>query len=240
MRCAIRRVVAAVGASLCIASTVGAAPEPAPVKQIAQPKIVAPAPADTVADPAAEGPRIRLRIDGNLVGRTFVLDATGRPQPVRARVSLLHGGQVVATTQADEWGRFQIVGIQPGVYSVLAAANDYVAAMSVHILPFDENAAGNALVLNVSLLPASELEMFKGLVGPVAPAATGVSTPAAAASAGGAAAGGGMGGLLGAAGAGLGAAGVAGAGGESGVGGGGGVASQFLPTPSASGNSPGR
>jgi hypothetical protein len=187
-----------------------------------------------LANSSEDGMHVHLRVDGNFAGRVFVLDEVGKPRPVRARIAMLRGGQVVASTQADEWGRYQIVGVEPGVYSILAAANDYVAAATVHVLAFEPNGINNPAMLSISLLPATEIQMLRAMMGPVAPAATAVPAAAPAAGAagaagGGAAVGGGMGGMLGAAGAGLGAAGIAG-GGEGGSGGGGGPASQFVPT----------
>jgi hypothetical protein len=180
-----------------------------------------------IANTSEDGLHVHLMVDGNIAGRVVLYDETGGPTPTRARISVLRNGQIVASTRADEWGRFQIIGLQPGVYSVLAAAGDRVAAAAIRVIPFEPNGVNNPTVLNISLIPASELDMLKSMLGPVAPAAAAAPavTPAAAAGGGGGA---GLGGLLGAAGAGLGAAGLGG-GGEGGAGGGNGPASLFLP-----------
>lgn len=238
------RLMAAVWMGIWVGSALGEAPKSVPAKQVSQPAVAATTAlaSHVLANSSEDGLHVHLMVDGNFAGRAFVLDGLGKPRPVRARIALVRGGQVVASTQADEWGRYQIVGVQPGVYSVLAAANDYVAAATVHVLAFEPNGANNPAMLSISLLPSSEIQMLKAMMGPVAPAAAAVpaATPAAGAATGGAAAvGGGMGGMLGAAGAGLGAAGLAGGGGEGGAGGNGGAASQFVPTVSTSANTGG-
>lgn len=239
MRCVLR-LLAGLSTFLILASAVAEDSKSGSAKP-SVPTSPAPAAVGTahiVANGAEDGLHVHLAVDGNMAGRVFTYDDSGVAQSTRARIALLRGGQVIATTRADEWGRFQIIGIQPGVYSILAAADDRLAVAAIRVIPFEQNGINNPSVLHIGLAPANELDMLKGMLGPVPPAAAAAPAPTPAA-AGGGGGGGGLGGLLGAAGMGLGAAGLGG-GGEGGAGGGNGPSSLFLPagaTPT-SGQSP--
>jgi hypothetical protein len=178
--------------------------------------------------------QVHLDAHGNLSGQIEGLngEATGLASPVN--VSFVQNGKVVATATSDGFGRFQMTGLQPGTYSVLAYGPDGVSAFSAQVLPVSSQviptaegaAADSSTTLDVDVVPtadattlaqtgedpnASSVTAAAGTI----PSDTGVPPPA----------GGGGGGDAGALGAALGAAaagaGIA-AGGATGAGGGGG------------------
>ena len=65
--------------------------------------------------------RVQLGADGNVPGMVSVLDGAAR-QPIRATVSVFQGGLMLTTTHSNDRGRFQLPGLRPGVYSVIADA----------------------------------------------------------------------------------------------------------------------
>ena len=152
---------------------------------------------------------IYLRVDGNLAGRVSILDASGNRVPARAHVSFLQSAQTVRAADSDEQGRFQVAGLEPGVFSVIASGPDGFAAASVQVLPYAQDAPKEQLTLNLTLVPASEADSLSALLADsegIAP----LSTQGAGGCCGGGGGGGGFGGvggwgLLGAA---LGAAGL--------------------------------
>jgi hypothetical protein len=85
---------------------------------------------------------MRLRSDGNLPGQLRAFDAAGNLTPVRARLFFIQNDQVVGRAASDELGRFQVVGVPPGAYSVVVASSEAFGAFSLRIL---EN--GNAQTL---------------------------------------------------------------------------------------------
>ncbi|GAG01298.1 unnamed protein product, partial [marine sediment metagenome] len=121
---------------------VAAKPQPASAPEAAKPGPATVLAAKQAA-PAADSQRVHsvyLRVDGILFGRVSVIDATGAFRPVKARISFVQAGEEVAAAQSDEWGHFRAVGLQPGVYSVIATGSDAFGAFSVRILPYDKAA----------------------------------------------------------------------------------------------------
>src|SRR5262249_32513488 len=87
----------------------------------------------------ADGPwhanhEMRLRSDGNLPGQLRAFDAAGNLTPVRARLFFIQNDQVVGRAASDEMGRFQIVGIPPGAYSIVIASSEAFGALSLRVL----------------------------------------------------------------------------------------------------------
>lgn len=80
---------------------------------------------------------VRLHADGRLIGRMRRLHLeTGQPVPVSPlSVFLIHDGVATARTTADENGRFEVTGLEPGVYSVVAVGPDGFAAFDILALP---------------------------------------------------------------------------------------------------------
>jgi hypothetical protein len=176
-----------------------------------------------------------LRVDGNLAGRVGVFDTAGIRRPTQARIVFIRNRHTVASTRSDEWGRFQVVGLQAGIYSVIEVGTGGVAIFAERVLPFDENAPKGQLLLDTNLVPTADSDLLSSLlVGEVPPAngtpAAGGNAPAGntpagnnAASANDAGGGGGGGGDNG----GLGALGVAAAAAMAGLGGGGAAGAGF-------------
>ena len=127
----------------------------------------------TTPAPRALGKRphaVRLRVDGNLAGRVSVINGSGALQPLRAAISFVQDGQQIGLARSDERGRFQAVGLRPGVFSVLAEGAGQIAAFSVEIAPFDESGPEDRLLLDMTLMPASDLmRVMAGLRAVVAP-----------------------------------------------------------------------
>jgi hypothetical protein len=73
--------------------------------------------------------------DGNIPGNLRVFDESGALVPARVKLFFLRDGQVVTQTMPNEQGDFQISGLQPGTYSVVAAGQSGFAAMGVRVLP---------------------------------------------------------------------------------------------------------
>lgn len=80
---------------------------------------------------------VRLRPDGRLVGRMRRLHLkTGQPVSVSPlSVFLIHDGVVTVKTTADENGDFELNGLEPGAYSVVAIGPDGFAAFDIMALP---------------------------------------------------------------------------------------------------------
>ncbi len=128
---------------------------------------------------------VSLRVDGNLAGRVCTMDATGQRTPARARVALVRNGQIVGSTRSDETGHFQVPGIRPGVYSVIAVGNDGFGAFAVHVLPFDRGAvldntrpfdggsAADPSLLDITMVPFSDYQLAMALAAEEMPGAFG-------------------------------------------------------------------
>lgn len=74
--------------------------------------------------------------NGRMVGRVRQLDpVTGRPIDMRNTVvRLIQDGQVVAETQVDNYGVFEISDLSPGYYGVIAGGADGLGALGVELV----------------------------------------------------------------------------------------------------------
>lgn len=95
------------------------------------------------AELPADGPwyanhELPVRADGNLPGELRVFDESGNLVPARVRLFFLQDGETIVQTRPDEQGNFQVVGLTPGVYSVVAAGPEGFGAFSVRVLPATE------------------------------------------------------------------------------------------------------
>jgi hypothetical protein len=158
---------------------------------------------------------IRLQADGNLAGQ---VNGAGGPNGAfqGAQISIVKNGQIVASTRTDESGHFQLVGVQPGTYSLIANGPTGAAAFEIQVLPVTGGVNGAAGVadagtlLDVDLIPMSDFNLLMQAMGATPAGTPGIptaGTPAPAPAGGG---GGGAGGLGAALGAGAAAAGLAG------------------------------
>ena len=129
--------------------------------------------------------RYHLQLDNNLAVHAAQLDVKGVAVPVRAKVTIAQDGQIIASVRTDEWGRAQVVGLRPAVFSVLAVSEDGFAAFRAHVAPFDSPEEARkrpptpkrgsmwqtplqthrqSTAVEVSLVPASEYQLMKSLV----------------------------------------------------------------------------
>jgi hypothetical protein len=122
--------------------------------QLAQPANAMSPRAEKLPTPAPAAFRgVHLQIDGNLAGRVMIAGST---RPAHAQVSFVRGGRLVGTVGSDEFGRFQITGLTPGVYSVGARGPAGITIFAVPILPFEPNSPGAESILNVKLISQSD------------------------------------------------------------------------------------
>lgn len=141
---------------------------------------VAPSAANTVVRLASSAQeksprRVHLAVDGNLPGRvvraealvkkslageakvTLASNKAGKPMtpgknvPVRAKIWFFQNGQVVNEVKSDPSGRFQVVGLTPGKYSVVAMGEGAAGAVSVELLPYQPDLAKESTVLTIAL-----------------------------------------------------------------------------------------
>ena len=119
--------------------------------------------------PAPNAAVVHLQVDGNLKGKLSILDSAGKPSPAQAKITFLQNGQVVATAQADAGGVFQVPGLKPGVYSVIASGPDGFAATTVQVLPFAGDAPAAELTLNMTLVPLNEADALSDLLAQTPP-----------------------------------------------------------------------
>ncbi len=82
---------------------------------------------------------ISLLSDGRLIGRVHQIDnKTGRPVEVfDTRIIVIQGGQIVAETQTDSLGVFEISGLSGGNYGIIAVGSDGLAALGIEIVDAD-------------------------------------------------------------------------------------------------------
>ncbi len=77
-----------------------------------------------------------LRIDGNLIGRVMNVN-NGEILPEVTQVSFAQNGQYVASVRSDEWGYFQVVGLRPGIYSVMTVSARGFSVLALRVMPFE-------------------------------------------------------------------------------------------------------
>lgn len=92
-----------------------------------------------VRDLPVDGPwyanhELPVRSDGNLPGQLRVFDSAGNLVPAHIRLYFVQNGRVVTQTMPDRDGNFQIVGLRPGVYSVVAVGDGGFGAFAVRIV----------------------------------------------------------------------------------------------------------
>jgi hypothetical protein len=109
---------------------------------------------------------VHLQIDGNLAGRVTIAGST---LPAHAQVSFVRGGRLIASAGSDEFGRFQITGLTPGVYSIGAKGPGGITIFAVPILPFEPNLPGAESILSVKLISESDYGLLPVPAKPVVP-----------------------------------------------------------------------
>lgn len=90
--------------------------------------------------------RVHLAVDGHVPGSVKVLGKSGVLAPVRATVSVFQNGLLLTTTHSNERGHFQLPGLRPGTYSVIADAGRHMGVFAVEVLPCRKEKAAIAPV----------------------------------------------------------------------------------------------
>ena len=122
-------------------------------------------PAPSGGAQAAARSTIYLGSDGNLAGRVFLLTPQGTRVPVQGDVSFVQDGRVVLQTRSDDRGMYQAVGLRPGVYSVVVMSDAGGSVSQVQVLPFDPNAEPTAMILELPVVPGTDMQMLTQMLG---------------------------------------------------------------------------
>ena len=100
---------------------------------------------------------VRIKQDGTLQGRVSIIQATGKRLPADAQVKIAQAGKVVGETKTNADGEFEFAGVEPGSYEATATIEAGSTDFSVNVLPYDENAAPDQMLLDATLTPTPEL-----------------------------------------------------------------------------------
>ncbi len=100
---------------------------------------------------------VYLRVDGNLTGRVSRFLSSGAFVPAQARVRLMREASVAASARSDDDGSFEIVGLEPAVYWVIADGLEGCTAFSVRVLPVDISVTEERMWLHMTLVPCSTM-----------------------------------------------------------------------------------
>lgn len=92
------------------------------------------------------GHRVQLQKDGSLKGVVNLMDhRTGRMREILdLTVYFVNNGTVVAKADVENTGAFTVVGLNPGLYSVVGAGKDGAFAIGVEVLGAEFDAAADA------------------------------------------------------------------------------------------------
>ena len=90
--------------------------------------------------------RIQLQADGSLKGHVNLLDPrTGRNrQIVDLTMHFIRDGELVASTQVEPSGDFSVLGLAPGIHSVVTTGEDGILAVAIDLLGSEAEANVNA------------------------------------------------------------------------------------------------
>lgn len=103
---------------------------------------------------------VRLKSDGVLEGRVSIIQATGKRLPADAEVKFARGGEMVNGAKTNADGQFEVSGISPGTYTATAMIDTGAADFSVNVLPYDENAGPEQMILDATLTPTPEPQLY--------------------------------------------------------------------------------
>jgi hypothetical protein len=124
-----------------------------------------PGPPKTGTGQGTSSVAVYLRVDSNLAGRVSVLDPGGKRRPAKAHISFIRGGKTVSAVDASD-GRFQVRGLPPGVYSVIASGPDGFAVVALQILPYAKDGPNDPSLLDITLVPSDDADALSKLLAP--------------------------------------------------------------------------
>lgn len=114
---------------------------------------------------------ISLEPGGTFIGRVHQIhNRTGRPVEVRnTRIIVIQDGQIIAETQVDNAGIFEISNLTPGDYGVVGVGEDGLVAIGIELVPgvsrgidFENINAFNPLDPDTSVIQASAVRRQAG------------------------------------------------------------------------------
>ncbi len=76
---------------------------------------------------------VRMRRDGNVPGQLRSIGANNELVPVHARISFLQDNELIGKSVTEQNGFFQAVGLQEGVYDVVAVGRDGFGAFALKV-----------------------------------------------------------------------------------------------------------
>jgi hypothetical protein len=100
---------------------------------------------------------VRLKSDGKLEGHVSIIQPTGKRLPADAAVKFARAGVTVNEATTDEQGQFEVTGMEPGTYTATASIEAGSTNFGVNVLPYDEHARPEQMVLDATLTPTPEL-----------------------------------------------------------------------------------
>jgi hypothetical protein len=103
---------------------------------------------------------VHLRADGNLTGRVSRFLSSGAFVPAQARVRLIRDSGVVASARSNDHGMFQLTGLDPAVYWVIADGLEGCSVFSVRVSAPDASIAEERMWLHMTLAPRSTLDQL--------------------------------------------------------------------------------
>lgn len=129
---------------------------------------VAPEPAELVR-PEASSYKVRLHVDNNLVGRVRIARKKGKPTPVMAQLTFFDlqaqpTDAPVDISHTTASGYFQMTQLVPGKYMTSVVSVFGPVNFEVEVLPFDESATPEEMLLDVVLLPNVDLDLIEEMV----------------------------------------------------------------------------
>ena len=105
---------------------------------------------------------VSQRNDGNVIGLVELTDPTYTLSiPTRAEVYFLQDGKLIGRYLSNEWGHFQVPGLEPGAsYSVIAKVDDLrIGFYTVEVYPYVEEQASVSPEFSPELLPIEPVSM---------------------------------------------------------------------------------
>lgn len=106
-----------------------------------KPGVLTSADASAPVPAGASSYRVHLAVDGHIPGSVKVLGKAGALTSVRATVSVFQNGLLLTTTHSNERGHFQLPGLRPGSYSVIADAGKHMGVFAVEVLAYKKEGA---------------------------------------------------------------------------------------------------